>query len=312
MITMKQMLEAGAHFGHQTKRWNPKMKPYIFGARNGIYIIDLQQTVGCYKRAHEVVVNAVANGGKVMFVGTKKQAAEIIAEEAERCGMWYVNNRWLGGMITNFMTVRKSIEKYNSLQEMYAKDNWGPGTKKEQLLLSKLRVKMEKSLAGLSAMDGAPAVVFVIDPQKEKIAVHEANKLGIPVIAVTDTNCDPDPIDFIIPSNDDAIRAIKLFAGAIADAVLEGKQLFEENLRTQRHQKDEVVRAKAIEAVQRAAVVSADDAAPPDGVAISVKRAKRKAEESAAVVETAAAPEAAAPEAEAPKADAPAETKTEE
>ena len=287
MVTMKQMLEAGAHFGHQTRRWNPKMKPYIFGARNGIYIIDLQKTVGYFKNAYEAVVQAVASGGRVLFVGTKKQAAEIIEEEARRCGQWYVNNRWLGGMMTNFATVKTSVKRLNDLVEMREKDSWGPVTKKEQMKLMKQLVKLEKGLGGLVEMDRLPSIVFIVDPRREDIAVHEANKLGIPVVAVTDTNCDPEPIDYIIPSNDDAIRAIKLFTGAIADAVLEGKTLFEENLRMQRRQKEESdARSRAEQQTARVAetekIKPAGDDAPPEGVAIAVKRARREPEAKAA------------------------------
>jgi small subunit ribosomal protein S2 len=308
MVTMKQMLEAGAHFGHQTRRWNPKMKPYIFGARNGIYIIDLQKTVGYYKKAYDAVVKATSTGGRPLFVGTKKQAAEIIGEEARRCGGWYVNNRWLGGMLTNFATVKSSIAQLNGLAEMREKDAWGPVTKKEQMKMLKSLIKLEKGLGGLADMDKLPSVVFVIDPRREDIAVHEANKLGIPVVAVTDTNCDPDPIDYIIPSNDDAIRAIKLFTGAMADAVLEGKMLFEENVRMQRRQKEEItVRAKTDASREAAAKEAVTDDTPPEGVAITVKRAKRPEEKPAAPAEVpAAAAPAAAPAAAAPAAAAPA------
>ena len=275
MLTMKQMLEAGVHFGHQTKRWNPKMKPYIFGARNGIYIIDLQKTVELYKGAHQAVVQAVANGGKVMFVGTKKQAADTIAEEADRSGQLYVNNRWLGGTLTNFITIRKSIDRFKNLEEMKEKGNWGAVTKKEQLKLEKELVKMEKSFGGLKNMEGLPTVLFIIDPRKERIAVHEANKLGIPVVAVTDTNCDPDPVDYVIPSNDDAIRAIKLFAGGIAEAVIEGKQVFEENIR-HRHVKEEPKPRKPVKEKPEVAAPEEEEAAPPSGVSIEVKKSRRR------------------------------------
>jgi small subunit ribosomal protein S2 len=278
---MKQMLEAGAHFGHQTKRWNPKMKPYIFGARNGIYIIDLQKSVELFKRAQQAVVRAAADGGKVLFVGTKKQAVEIIAEEANRCGGWHVNSRWLGGTMTNFVTVKKSIERYKSLLEMRDKNSWGPVTKKEQLLLQKELVKMEKTLGGVREMDQLPAMLFVIDPRKEHIAIHEANKLGIPVVAMCDTNCDPEPIDYVIPSNDDAIRAIKLFTGAVADAVLEGRTVFEENLRQRRTREKEEAAQRARSAAPAPKAAPEGDqkpeAAPPAGVAIEVKRGRKRA-----------------------------------
>jgi small subunit ribosomal protein S2 len=276
-ITMKMMLEAGAHFGHQTRRWNPKMKPYIFGARNGIYIIDLQKTVELYKRAYNAVVKATAEGGRAMFIGTKKQSAEIIAEEARRCGGWFVNSRWLGGTMTNFVTVRKSIDRYKGLLDMKEKGNWGPVTKKEQLNLQKELVKMERNLGGVKDMEERPAIVFVIDPRKEHIAVHEANKLGIPVVAMCDTNCDPEPIDYVIPSNDDAIRAIKLFTGAIADAVIEGRQVFEENLRQRRGREEAAPRPKPTAAPKPAAAGAEEKAAePPVGVAVEVKRARKR------------------------------------
>jgi len=278
-ISMKMMLEAGAHFGHQTKRWNPKMKPYIFGARNGIYIIDLQKTAELFKRAYDAVVRATSDGGKALFIGTKKQSAEIIAEEARRCGGFFVNNRWLGGAMTNFVTVRKSIERYKALLEMKEKGNWGAVTKKEQLLLQKELVKMEKNFGGLKEMEERPTIIFVIDPRKEHIAVHEANKLGIPVVAVCDTNCDPEPIDYIIPSNDDAIRAIKLFTGAIADAVVEGRVIFEENLRQRRSREESSARPRPMPQAPKAPAegeAKPEPAAPPAGVAVEVKRARKR------------------------------------
>jgi len=281
MITMKQMLEAGSHFGHQTRRWNPKMKPYIFGARNGIYIIDLQKTVTLYKKAHQAVVEAGAGGGKVLFVGTKKQAADIVAEEAGRCGMWYVNNRWLGGTLTNLETIRKSINRLNELMDMREKNNWGPGTKKEQLGLQKQLVKLERGLLGLSKMDTLPAVLFVVDPRREAIAVSEANRLNIPVVAITDTNCDPEPIDYLIPSNDDAIRTIRLFTAAMADAIEEGKQLFEENLRQRRTQDAIAARARAEAKTAPKGDIQTTEAQPPENVAIEVKTGRKKKEAAA-------------------------------
>lgn len=234
MVTMKQLLEAGVHFGHQTKRWNPKMKPYIFGARNGIYIIDLQKTVTHFKKAYAKVVEEVSNGGSVLFVGTKRQAAQVIRKEAERSGMHFVNHRWLGGMLTNLITIRKSVEKLKSLNEMKNKGDWGHATKKEALKLEKHRIKLDRNLAGVMDMEKFPSVVFIIDPKREKIAAYEAKRLGISIIGVIDTNCDPDLVDFPIPGNDDAIRAINLFTSKIADAVLEGKTVFEENTRRSR------------------------------------------------------------------------------
>ena len=274
MLTIKQMLEAGVHFGHQTKRWNPKMKPYIFGARNGIYIIDLQKTADLYKQARQAVVDAVSQGGKVLFVGTKKQAADTAEEEAKRCGMFWINSRWLGGTMTNYVTIKKSIERLKDLEEMQTKGDWGLATKKEALKLEKELVKLQRTLGGIKDMDGLPAIMFVVDPRKERIAVHEANRLNIPVVAVTDTNCDPDPIDYLIPSNDDAIRAVKIFTGAIADAVIEGKQLFEENVR-QKKSRDEALARKPIR--ERLEQVEAEAPAPV-GVDIEIKRSRKREE----------------------------------
>ncbi|HWP46751.1 MAG TPA: 30S ribosomal protein S2 [Candidatus Limnocylindrales bacterium] len=226
-ITMKELLEAGVHFGHQTKRWNPKMKKYIFGERNGIYIIDLQKTLKKFKEAYEKIVDTVAKGGKILLVGTKKQARDVIVEEAKRCGMYYVNQRWLGGTLTNFSTIKNSIEKLKRLEQLKQEPESSPLIKKERLRLERTIAKLEKFLGGIKDMDRLPDMLFVIDPKKEKIAVAEANKLGIPIVAIVDTNCDPDKIDYVIPGNDDAIRAIKLFASKVADAVLEGKAILE-------------------------------------------------------------------------------------
>ena len=228
VITMRQLLEAGVHFGHQTKRWNPKMKKYIFGARNGIYIIDLQKSLPLFRKAYKKVVELVADGGDVLFVGTKRQAQEHIEEEAKRCGMFWVNQRWLGGMMTNFQTIKKSVGRLKRLETMKADGTYDLLIKKEVVSLERQREKLEKNLGGVKNMEKLPACIFVIDCKRESIAVAEANKLGIPVVAVVDTNCDPDPIDYLIPGNDDAIRAIKLFCSRIADAVLEGKMLREE------------------------------------------------------------------------------------
>src|SRR5262252_5207440 len=230
-ISMKQLLEAGVHFGHQTSRWNPKMKPYIFGARNGIHIIDLQQTVAMFKDLEAVVRNIAASGGHVLFVGTKKQAQEAVREEAERCGMFHVQNRWLGGTLTNFSTIRQSIERLRKLEEMENDLKIVDAlTKKEMLGLKREKEKLEQSLGGIKTMRKLPDAIFVVDPKQEEIAVREARKLGIPVIAVIDTNCDPDMIDYKVPGNDDAIRAIRLFCAAIADAVNEGKTFYEQSL----------------------------------------------------------------------------------
>jgi len=222
-ITMKQLLEAGVHFGHQTKRWNPKMKPYIFGARNGIYIIDLQKTVGLARQALRFVSDAVAKGGSVLFVGTKKQAQDAVREEATRSGMFFVTNRWLGGTLTNFKTVKQGIDRLKAIEKMAADGTYERLPKKEVASLEREREKLEKNLGGIKEMSRLPASVFVIDTKKEHIAVHEANRLGIPVVAVVDTNCDPEGIDYVIPGNDDAIRSIRLFTGKVAEACVEGR-----------------------------------------------------------------------------------------
>ncbi|MCA1796459.1 MAG: 30S ribosomal protein S2 [Geobacteraceae bacterium] len=223
-VSMKQLLEAGVHFGHQTKRWNPKMKPYIFGARNGIYIIDLQRTVRYFRTAYDFIKDVVESGDNVLFVGTKKQAQDAVREEAERAGQFYVNNRWLGGMLTNFATIKGSIDRLKKIEVMADDGTFDLLTKKEVLQLERERIKLERSLGGIKGMTKLPGAMFVIDPKKEAIAVKEARKLGIPVVAVVDTNCDPDDIDYIIPGNDDAIRAIRLFVSTMADACLDGKQ----------------------------------------------------------------------------------------
>ncbi len=222
-VTMRQMLEAGLHFGHQTRRWNPKMKPYIYGPRNGIYIINLDITMKLFRRAYTYIVDVVAGGGTVLFVGTKRQAQAIIREEAERCDMFFVNHRWLGGMMTNFQTIKRSVDRLKKIEAMQADGSINRFPKKEILLMEKERIKLDRNLGGIKNMRTLPDVLFVIDPKKEEIAVSEANKLSIPVVALTDTNCDPDGISYVIPGNDDAIRAIKLISSQIADAVLEGK-----------------------------------------------------------------------------------------
>ncbi len=240
-ISMKLLLEAGVHFGHQTNKWNPKMKPYIFGARNGIYIIDLQQTVGMFQKAYQYVLETVSQGGEILFIGTKKQSQESVREEAERCGMPYVNQRWLGGMLTNFSTIKKSIDRLNELDRMFADDSIKAFPKKEIMGLQKDREKLVKVLGGIRAMKSVPKGIFVVDPKREIIAVTEARKLKIPIVAMVDTNCDPDLIDYIIPGNDDAIRAIKLFLSKISEAVLEGKKRFEERLQSESDKKNQPV-----------------------------------------------------------------------
>ena len=224
VISIKQLLEAGVHFGHHTRRWNPKMAEYIFTERNGIYIIDLQKTVGKIDEAYMFVRELAAQGGKILFVGTKKQAADAIKEESERCGMYYVNVRWLGGMLTNYKTIKNSINRLESLEAMKENGTFALLPKKEVAVLEKEMADLEKNLGGIKNMPGIPDAIFIVDPKKEHNAVLEAKKLGIPVIAIVDTNCDPDEIDYVIPGNDDAIRAVKLIASKVADAVLESKQ----------------------------------------------------------------------------------------
>ncbi|MEM5787225.1 MAG: 30S ribosomal protein S2 [Syntrophobacteraceae bacterium] len=222
VVGMKQLLEAGVHFGHQTRRWNPKMKPYIFGARNGIYIIDLQRTVRLFNTAYQFVVDTVAAGETVLFVGTKQQARDTIQEEADRCSMYYINQRWLGGMLTNFKTIKLRIDRLKELDAMFEDGSINRFPKKEILVLSREREKLEKNLGGIKKMTRLPGALFVVDTQRENIGVAEANRLGIPVVAIVDTNCDPDVIDYLIPGNDDAIRAIKLVTSKVADACVEG------------------------------------------------------------------------------------------
>ncbi len=223
-LTMKELLEAGVHFGHQTKRWNPKMQKYIFGERNGIYIIDLQKTLKKFREAYAFVRDDVASkGGSLLFIGTKKQAQDTVFEEANRCGMFYVNQRWLGGTLTNFQTIRKSIGRLKRIEEMKEGGEFERVPKKEALELDRERQKLEKALIGIKAMEQLPSAVFIIDPRKEKIAVAEAQRLGIPIVAIVDTNCDPTGIDYPVPGNDDAIRAVRLITSRIADAMLEGR-----------------------------------------------------------------------------------------
>jgi len=238
-ITMKQLLEAGVHFGHQTKRWNPKMKPYIFGARNGIYIIDLQKTVKMFKNAYSFISDTVAGGRPVLFVGTKKQARESIYEEANRCEMFYVHNRWLGGMLTNFQTIKKSIDRLNYLNNIENDGSIELFPKKERLRLNKERIKLDNTLGGIRDMGRLPGAIFIVDPKKEAIAVREGRRLGIPIVAIVDTNCNPDEIDYIIPGNDDAIRAIRLISSKIADACTEGQERLKEKQQAEADKADE-------------------------------------------------------------------------
>lgn len=221
--TVKEMLQAGLHFGHQTRRWNPKMKPYIYGPRNGIYIINLDMTKRMFDRACDYITNEVARGGNVLFVGTKKQAQAIVSEEAKRCNMFYIDHRWLGGMMTNFQTIKKSIDRLKSIESMQIDGTINRFPKKEILLMEKERIKLERNVGGIKDMRSLPTVIFAVDPKKESIAINEAGKLGIPVVAITDTNCNPDGIDYLIPGNDDAIRSIRLISKYVADAVLRGQ-----------------------------------------------------------------------------------------
>ena len=224
VISMKQLLEAGVHFGHQTRRWNPKMAEYIFAERNGIYIIDLQKTVKKVEEAYKAVAEIIADGGEILFVGTKKQAQDSIKEEAERCGMYYVNNRWLGGMLTNFETIKTRIKRLKDLEAMIEDGTMDLLPKKEVAKLMHEKEKLDKNIGGIKEMTKIPDVIFIVDPRKERIAVQEAHNLNIPTVAIVDTNCDPEEIDYVIPGNDDAIRAVKLIAGRIADAVIESRQ----------------------------------------------------------------------------------------
>jgi len=249
-VTMKELLEAGVHFGHQTKRWNPKMKPFIFGARNGIYIIDLQKTVRMFRTAYDFIVDTVTAGKPVLFVGTKKQSRESIYEEANRCEMFYVHNRWLGGMLTNFQTIKKSIDRLNYLNKITMDESISMFPKKERLKLEKERVKLDSNLGGIRSMNKLPGAIFIVDPKNEAIAVREGMRLNIPIVAIVDTNCNPDEIDYIIPGNDDAIRAIRLLSSRMADACIEGRQRLEEQ---QQAEAD-----KEIEEISEVAVASAE------------------------------------------------------
>src|SRR5216683_464024 len=257
---MKELLEAGVHFGHQTKRWNPKMKEYIFGERNGIYIIDLQKTLKMFKEASKFVQDLAADGRIILFVGTKRQAQDAIAEEAQRCSMFYVNQRWLGGLLTNWITVQKSVKRLKELDEMATDGRYDLLPKKEVIKLERERKHLQANLAGIKNMSRLPDAIFVIDSNKEQIAVREARKLGIPVVAVVDTNCDPSEVDYVIPGNDDALRAIRLFASKIADSVVEGSQLLSDKQAAD--MAAGVERAEAAAAAQAAAQDAVEAAAP--------------------------------------------------
>ncbi len=273
-ISMRALLEAGVHFGHNTGRWNPKMRAYIFGARNGIHIIDLQHTVRLFRKAFQAIIDTTARGEKVLFVGTKKQAQEVMQDEASRSGQLYVTQRWLGGTLTNFKTVKQALDRLRSLEKMDEDGTLYSLTKKEQIRIHRERDKLLKSLGGIKDMSKLPGMMFVIDPNKEHIAVAEARKLGIPVTAVTDTNCNPDEIDNVIPGNDDAIRAIKLFAGRIADAAVIGQRLFKERAagrgKEEVEQKEQVIHVTSggdgpmVEIAQGGSQLTPEASASPD------------------------------------------------
>ncbi len=261
-ITMKEFLEAGVHFGHQTRRWNPKMKEYIYGERNGIYIIDLQKTLKLFKEAAKFVSDLAREGRVILFVGTKRQAQEAIAEEATRCTMYYVHHRWLGGLLTNFATIQKSIQRLKELEEMSKDGRYDLLPKKEVQRLERERQHLEQNLVGIKEMPGLPDALFVVDSNKEEIAVKEARKLGIPVVAIVDTNCDPDQVDYVIPGNDDALRAIRLFTSRVADAILEGRQeAVEKHLEEEKLQAERA--AEELEQQRLAAAIAAGEIPPP-------------------------------------------------
>ncbi|HEV7683110.1 MAG TPA: 30S ribosomal protein S2 [Pyrinomonadaceae bacterium] len=266
-VTMKELLEAGVHFGHQVRRWNPKMKEYIFGERNGIYIIDLQKTQRMFRDALGFVSGAIAEdrGKTVLFVGTKRQAQDAVREEAERAGQYYVNQRWLGGLLTNFQTVQKSIKRLKELETMQTDGRYEKLTKKERIKLDREREGLNKNLSGIKAMSRLPDIVFIIDVRKEEIAVAEANRLGIPIVAVVDTNCSPEGIDYVIPGNDDALRAVRLFASRIADSILEGQQIATEGGVVSQTEEGEATTATAA-AAEPATVAAPEAAAAPESV----------------------------------------------
>ncbi len=285
-ITMKQLLEAGVHFGHQTRRWNPKMKKYIFGARNGIYIVDLQKTVRMFDVAYNMVVNTVADGKSVLFVGTKKQARDSIYEEANRCEMFYVQNRWLGGMLTNFQTIKKGIDRLNELTTMKADGSINRFPKKEILKLEKEQEKLDKNLGGIRTMKELPGAMLVVDTNKESIAVSEARRLNIPTVALVDTNCDPDEIDYVVPGNDDAIRAIRLISSRIADACIEGRKRFEERIQAESDKEkaaEEGVETAAVAVPQTAGEVAVASDGSEGPIVEIIKKESKEPEEAKTV-----------------------------
>ena len=276
IVTMKQLLEAGVHFGHQTPRWNPKMKPYIFGARNGIHIIDLQKTEKLFEVAYEFVRDTMAAGGNMLMVGTKKQAQDSIEEEAQRAGVFYVNYRWVGGMLTNFETVRKSIEKLKWLESIIDNGTIENYPKKEQISMKRKKMKLDRALLGIKEMETLPDVVYIVDPSREYIAVREARKLGIPIVAIVDSNCDPTLIDYIIPGNDDAIRAIRLFTSKLADACIEGRALYEEKLQAEEKEAAEALEEGEVAASTQKAEEAYIGTRIEEDVEVIVKDAKDK------------------------------------
>ncbi len=278
-IKMAELLESGVHFGHQTRRWNPKMKRYIFGKRSGIYIIDLQRTLSLFQEAAEFAKSLAQSGRRILFVGTKRQAQGVIEEEARRCGQFYVTHRWLGGTLTNFVTIRASIERLVDIETRLTDEN-SPLTKKEKLRLDRDRSKMSRNLEGIREMNRLPDALFVVDPRKEHIAVAEANRLGIPVIAIVDTNCDPEEIDYVIPGNDDAIRSIRLFASKIADAYLAGAGELERQIEMERKEKEAAAAAKERE---KAAAESAETDSGPESSAAEAESASSEVESAAPV-----------------------------
>ena len=289
-ITMKQLLEAGVHFGHQTKRWNPKMKEYIFGERNGIYIIDLQKSLRLFRNAIQFVYELGCHGKAVLFLGTKRQAQDVIQEESVRCGMYYVNQRWLGGLLTNFVTIQKSIKRFRELETMRTGGQYDLFSKKEVARLERERKKLEKNLSGIKEMASLPDALFVVDTNAESIAIKEARKLGIPVIGVADTNCDPDEVDYIIPGNDDALRAIRLIASTVSQAYLDGRAVFEAQ---QKELAEQMEKQRQLQAQQAAAAREAAAKAAAEAAARRAAEGKEGAEAGAQPVEAGAAGEAA-------------------
>ncbi len=291
-ITMKEFLEAGVHFGHQTRRWNPKMKEYIYGERNGIYIIDLQKTLKLFKEAAKFLSDLSREGKTILFVGTKRQAQDAITEEATRCGMFFVNHRWLGGLLTNHATIKKSIQRLKDLEEMSRDGRYELLPKKEVLRLERERKHLEQNLSGIKEMPGLPDALFVVDSHKEEIAVCEARKLGVPVVAIVDTNCDPDLVDHVIPGNDDALRSIRLFTSRIADAILEGRQAAEQ----QRLEAEKLAAEKAaeeLEAVRQREAIPAAEVSPVEGETLEGEAAPFADVESTAPTSVLAAEEVA-------------------